>query len=221
MLIIEFFLLAQGQFQGILRKIEEIAYLCRMSIPVLVVDNHDSFVYNLVQMLREDGRLCLTLASNDALPFSRLGEFRGVLLSPGPGVPSEAGRLMDLVGRVWQTHSILGVCLGHQALATYFGGRLRQLVVPHHGERAEPLLVARSRLWQGMGAEEWVGRYHSWTVERSVLPSGFVVTLEDRDGEVLAMEHRELPLFGLQFHPESYMSTCGKRLISNWIDMLV
>ncbi len=201
-----------------MQVLDELRYLRAMGIPVLVVDNHDSFVYNLVQLLREDGRLKLTIARNDELPLASLSHFKGIVLSPGPGLPHEAGMMMELLAATVYTHSILGVCLGHQAICEQFGGQLMQLSEPLHGVATSVEILGRSTLWQGIPSGMTVGRYHSWTVRRDNIPDSLRVTSQDSQLRVLSLEHMTLPVYGVQFHPESYITHCGAQLIRNWID---
>lgn len=189
---------------------------------VLVIDNYDSFVYNLVQLLREAPEAPrFEVVRNDAVDFGRLGEFGGILLSPGPGVPAEAGDLLRVVERCRGTHALLGVCLGHQAIAEAFGARLRRLESPLHGHRSVLRQVGNEDpLFRGMEGEIVVGRYHSWVVEEESLPAELAVGSVDEDGHVMSLYHRELPICGVQFHPESCISEGGALILSNWLRMV-
>lgn len=189
---------------------------------ILVIDNYDSFVYNLVQLLREAPEAPrFEVVRNDAVDFERLGEFGGILLSPGPGVPAEAGDLVRVVERCSGTHALLGVCLGHQAIAETFGARLRRLENPLHGHRSVLRRVGNEDpLFRGMEGEIVVGRYHSWVVEEGSLPAELAVGTVDEEGHVMSVYHRELPICGVQFHPESCISEGGALILSNWLQMV-
>lgn len=186
---------------------------------ILVIDNYDSFVYNLVQMLRTASvRVGFDIVRNDEVDFSCLENYGGILLSPGPGVPSEAGDLLQVVRACRSTHSILGVCLGFQAIAVAFGACLCQLPNPLHGHLSRLCLTgADDPLLRGVRAPVCVGRYHSWVVDKRGLPEVFCVSSVDEDGNIMSMFHRQLRIYGVQFHPESYISNCGRDIVENWL----
>lgn len=186
---------------------------------ILVVDNYDSFVYNLVQLLRESGR-AFDIVRNDCIPFDRLSDYRRLLLSPGPGVPQEAGELLRLIGQCHATHSILGVCLGHQAIGEYFGAEVRQLSLPKHGH-ASPLRILEpdDTLYRGVEDGTIVGRYHSWVLDRDTFPSCLHPTAVDEDGNIMSFTHRTLPVFGVQYHPESVITVQGQTIVRNWLSV--
>lgn len=189
---------------------------------VLVLDNRDSFVYNLVQLLRESPNCRFDVVRGDAIPWDNLSDYQGILLSPGPGLPSEACGQMELIQAAASTHSILGVCLGHQALAEFFGGRLRRIEHPFHGHDSRIRLTEPDEpFWKGVPNNAVVGRYHSWAVQDTDLPDCLIPTAwSDDDGVLMAMRHKLLPHYGVQFHPESIISDCGERLIRNWLDIV-
>lgn len=188
---------------------------------ILVLDNRDSFVYNLVQLLREAPSCHFDVVRGDHIPWGRLSDYQGVLLSPGPGIPDEAPGQMKLIEAVSHTHSILGVCLGHQALAEFFGGYLIPMEHPLHGHASGIQVRDDSRFWQGVSDKATVGRYHSWIVDETSLPSELVPTAWSTDDHILmAIRHHSLPLYGVQFHPESIITDCGHRLIGNWLDIV-
>lgn len=186
---------------------------------ILIVDNYDSFVYNLVQILRESGR-AFDIVRNDGIPFDRLSDYRRLLLSPGPGVPLEAGGLLRLIDLCHTTHSILGVCLGHQAIGEYFGAKVRQLSRPKHGH-ASPLRILEpdDALYRGVENGTRVGRYHSWVLDRDTLPFCLLPTAVDEDGNVMSFTHRTLPVFGVQYHPESVITVQGQAIVRNWLSV--
>ncbi len=200
----------------------EIIYIFAPMKKILVIDNYDSFVYNLVQLLREaEEAPAFEVVRNDAVDFGRLGDFGGVLLSPGPGVPEEAGDLLRVVERCRGTHAVLGVCLGLQAIAEAFGGRLKRLEAPLHGHRSVLRRVGGDDpLFAGVPEGMAVGRYHSWVVDERSLPAELKVGTVDEEGHVMSLYHRELPICGVQFHPESCISEGGARLLANWLRMV-
>ena len=185
---------------------------------ILVIDNHDSFVYNLVQILRENEHCLFDIVYNDRIDFSTLNRYDKLLLSPGPGIPSEAGDLLRLIDTCKTTHSILGVCLGHQAIAECFGARLQQLDYPKHGHTSPLTIVDNSDIiYQDIISPVQVGRYHSWIIDPQTLPSFLKVSALDEDGNIMSFYHESLPLHGVQYHPESIITTHGKEIINNWV----
>ncbi len=186
---------------------------------ILVIDNHDSFVYNLVQLLKYNGHCHFEVTANDRIEMLRVHRYDKVLLSPGPGIPQEAGKLSELIGYCKNTHPILGVCLGHQAIAEVFGARLLQLPFPRHGH-SSPLQFtsAEDPIFRNIPGDIRVGRYHSWTVDPDSLPEELKISAIDEEEHIMAFFHTRLPIHGLQFHPESVITRYGQRIINNWID---
>jgi len=185
---------------------------------ILVIDNHDSFVYNLVQILRENKNCPFDIVYNDRIDFSALDRYDKLLLSPGPGIPSEAGDLLPLIDRCKETHSILGVCLGHQAIAEYFGAQLQQLPHPKHGHESLLNIVDPGDiLYRDLTHPVQVGRYHSWTVNPNTLPENLKISALDEEGNIMSFHHATLPLHGVQYHPESIITRQGRKIINNWI----
>lgn len=187
---------------------------------ILVVDNRDSFVYNIVQLLKESGSgIGIDVKRCNALQPGHLEDYAGIILSPGPGLPSESGVLPEVVAEAAQKQiPMLGICLGHQAIAEHFGGSLRQLAHPLHGHASRLQVTddTDSLLTGANGAT--VGRYHSWTVDASSLPPELQTTaIAADDGCIMAIRHKTLPIRGVQFHPESYITNCGKLIIKNWL----
>lgn len=185
---------------------------------ILVVNNYDSFVHNILQLLREEcPQTEITLCLNDRIPFADLDSYQGLLLSPGPGTPGEANQLCALVEKCLSTHPMLGICLGHQAIAQVLGAKLRLLDHPLHGHKSVLRIIDRQDpLLSGLAQPVTVGRYHSWVVDRNGLPEELVASSLDEDGEIMSFHHRRLPIHGLQFHPESHLSNYGRDIIRRW-----
>lgn len=184
---------------------------------VLVVDNYDSFVYNLVQYLAQLGAEC-TVWRNDAVQLDQVGTFDGVLVSPGPGTPEAAGQSMDVVRRCAETRTpMLGVCLGHQAIGAAYGARVDRAHELLHGKTSR-VRHAGSGVLAGLPETFTATRYHSLTVLAETIPAEFEVTARTDSGVVMAMRHRELPLEGVQFHPESVLTEGGHRMLANWMN---
>ena len=184
---------------------------------ILVVDNYDSFTYNLVQYLRELGDEEVRVVRNDAVPVAEVLEWRprGVVLSPGPGVPEQAGICVELL-RAAATVPVLGVCLGHQALAVANGGRVVRAPEPRHGKVSLVRHAGRGA-FAGLPEPFEATRYHSLVAERTSLPAALRVTAWTEDGLVMGLEHRDRPHWGVQFHPESYLTRGGRRILANFL----
>ena len=191
------------------------------SIPmkILVLDNYDSFTYNLVHLLRELGHgPRLTVTRNDQLTLEEVDDYDAILLSPGPGIPTEAGLMPAIIRKYAPTKRILGVCLGHQGLAESFGAELYNIPAVLHGVANEAeVTVADERLFAGLPSKFQVGRYHSWAVRPESMPATLEVTARDANGEVLAFRHREFDVRGVQFHPESILTEHGAKMLENWL----
>ncbi|GAA4783287.1 aminodeoxychorismate/anthranilate synthase component II [Olivibacter ginsenosidimutans] len=184
---------------------------------ILVVDNYDSFTFNLVHLLQECGMDC-TVIRNDKFELTAVEAFDKILLSPGPGIPSEAGLLMDVIRTYGKSKSILGICLGQQAIAEVYGGKLVNLSRPVHGT-ATPLRILKpdEPLFKGLPERFTIGRYHSWAVDHANFPEVLEITAVDDNGIIMGLSHREYDVKGLQFHPESVLSEYGKQIIANWL----
>ncbi len=183
---------------------------------VLVVDNYDSFVYNLVQYLAQLGADC-TVWRNDVVDLDRVPEFDAVLVSPGPGTPERAGQSMDVIRKCAETRTpMLGVCLGHQALGVVYGATVDRAPELLHGKTSQVRHTGAGVLG-GLPEEFTATRYHSLTVLPETVPAEFEVTGETETGVVMAMRHRELPIEGVQFHPESVLTEGGHRMLANWL----
>jgi anthranilate synthase/aminodeoxychorismate synthase-like glutamine amidotransferase len=187
---------------------------------VLVVDNYDSFTFNLVQYLRDLGAECEVVES-DRVSVSdvRARAPAGVLVSPGPGIPEDAGISVQLVRELGAVVPILGVCLGHQAIATAFGARVGRAPAPMHG-KVSPVAHDGQGVFRGLPSPFQATRYHSLLVERASLPAELEVSAETDRGEIMGLRHRQLRIDGLQFHPESILTEHGPRLVQNWLSSL-
>ena len=185
---------------------------------VLVIDNYDSFTYNLVHYLEAlDAEV--TVWRNDAFELEEADSFDKILLSPGPGIPDEAGLLKPLIQKYAATKSILGVCLGQQAIAEVFGAKLLNLEKVYHGVATKITVCADDELlFSGIEREFEVGRYHSWVVSNDGFPDVLAVTSTDENGEIMSIRHRKFEVRGVQFHPESILTPDGKRILENWLD---
>ena len=186
---------------------------------ILVLDNYDSFTYNLVELLRDLGHGGnTTVLRNDRLALEAVAAYDAVLLSPGPGLPSEAGLMPAIISRYAPEKRILGVCLGHQGLAESFGATLYNLPAVLHGvaHQAE-VTQPDERLFQGLPSRFNVGRYHSWAVQPASLTPELEATARDVNGEILALRHRHFDVRGVQFHPESILTEHGAKMLENWL----
>lgn len=187
---------------------------------ILIANNHDSFVYNLVELLRRIGQCDITVCMTDEIDERMPHAFDGLLLSPGPGVPTEQTNLMRLIDRYKGVRPILGVCLGHQAIAEYFGCRLQLIARPLHGHTDRLCLQgAQDPLFAHLPPQALIGRYHSWCVDPQNVSDSIVVTATaESDRCIMAIRHRTWPIHGVQFHPESYMTMDGEQMLRNWLD---
>ena len=185
---------------------------------VVVIDNYDSFVYNLVHYI-EELDVDVTVVRNDQFNLNAIAEFDKILLSPGPGIPDEAGLLKDVIKTYAGMKPILGVCLGQQAIGEVFGGQLTNLDQVFHGvATTAQILVDDTVLFQGLAQKIEVGRYHSWVVSTDEFPDVLEVTSVDENGQIMSLRHREFDIRGVQFHPESVLTPSGKEIIKNWIN---
>lgn len=185
-------------------------------ISVLVIDNYDSFVYNLVHYLEELDCI-VTVKRNDQLTLEEVEDYDKVLLSPGPGIPDEAGLLKPIIKKYAASKSILGVCLGQQAIAEVFGGSIVNLDAVYHGVATKiKTCVDDESIFDELGNEFLVGRYHSWIVDTK-LPDTLQATSYDENGQIMSLRHRDLDVRGVQFHPESVLTPGGKKMIENWV----
>lgn len=184
---------------------------------IVIIDNYDSFTYNLSHQLKALGAQ-VDVVRNDAFQMSRLEPYDKIVLSPGPGIPEEAGLLNDVIRRYAGRKPILGVCLGHQAIAEVFGGRLENLRTVYHGVQTPTHIINHDYLFEHLPETFEAGRYHSWVVSRSGLPDSLEVTAISDDGHIMALRHRTYDVRGIQFHPESILTPEGARILQNWLN---
>ena len=185
---------------------------------ILVFDNYDSFTYNLVHLVEKITNEKVDVYRNDEISLEKVNDYDKIILSPGPGIPSEAGLLLPLIKRYAATKSILGVCLGHQAIGEAFGGTLTNLSKVYHGV-ATPINIINktSAILKGLPATIEVGRYHSWIVNEKDLPAELEVTARDDNGYIMALQHKTYDVQGVQFHPESVLTPDGETILRNWL----
>ena len=183
---------------------------------IVIIDNYDSFTYNLSHLVKELGAE-VTVLRNDQFELSDLESYSKIILSPGPGIPSEAGLLLDVIKTYAGKKPILGVCLGHQAIGEAFGGRLENLSDVFHGVATPCHIVADDPIFSGIERDITIGRYHSWVVSKEQLPECLEVTAVSDEGQIMALRHRELNIRGIQFHPESVLTPAGKKMLQNWM----
>lgn len=187
---------------------------------ILILDNYDSFVYNLVQYLEEISGAIIDVFRNDAISLDAVDAYDLIVLSPGPGVPEEAGILLELIKRYASSKVIFGVCLGHQAIGEAFGAKLYNLPNVYHGiEHPMRLTNEVAMLFEGVPAEFTAGRYHSWSIDPATLPDELVVTaVTADDGAIMAIRHKEYDVYGVQFHPESILTKTGPLMLKNLVN---
>jgi len=185
---------------------------------IIVIDNYDSFTYNLVHYLEELG--CeITVKRNDQVTLSEIDRFERIVLSPGPGIPKEAGLLKEIISKYSSSKNILGVCLGHQAIAEVFGAELENLKTVYHGVATEINIIKNDTLFEDLPNPLKVGRYHSWVVKEP-LPDCLEILAYDENKQIMALKHKRYKVRGVQFHPESILTEQGKSLLKNWLKII-
>ncbi|WP_344832337.1 aminodeoxychorismate/anthranilate synthase component II [Chryseobacterium ginsenosidimutans] len=190
----------------------------QLSTKVLVFDNYDSFTYNLVQIIERVLDIKVDVVKNDEITLEEVDKYDKIVLSPGPGIPEEAGILLDLIKEYAPTKSILGVCLGQQAIAEAFGGSLINLSEIFHGVATSTDLVKNNtKIFKNLSSGMEVGRYHSWVVNREDFPEELEITAVDKDGMIMALQHKTYDVHGVQFHPESILTPQGEIIIKNFL----
>jgi anthranilate synthase component 2 len=190
---------------------------------IAVIDNYDSFVFNLVRYIREIPDTEVVVMRNRHVNYDELDQADGILLSPGPGIPEEAGDLLKIIDRFASQKPILGVCLGHQAIGQYYGLDLMKAKKIIHGKSTPIELKIASPIFDKIDADVatiMVGRYHSWVVQSNESSQIIQVTATSEENEVMALQHQNLPIYGVQFHPESLLTPLGRKMINNWIKTL-
>lgn len=188
-----------------------------MDKKIIIIDNYDSFTYNLYHLIKEVGYRQIEVHRNDKISLEEVGEFDKIVLSPGPGIPSEAGLLLPVIERYAPSKSMLGVCLGHQAIAEVFGATLVNLTDVYHGVATPVNVVGKDVLFDGLPETFEVGRYHSWAVSPLHFPSSLRITAVDEEGAIMALCHETYDVHGIQFHPESVLTPRGKEIVRNWL----
>lgn len=183
---------------------------------VAIIDNYDSFTYNLAHLVKELGAE-VTVYRNDRFGLEQLEAFDKIILSPGPGIPSEAGLLPDVIKTYAGKKPMLGVCLGHQAIGECFGGRLNNLSEVFHGVATEGSQWGNDYIFDGLPQRIVMGRYHSWVVDREGLPDCLEVTAESDEGQIMGLRHKEYDIHGIQFHPESVLTPQGRTMVGNFL----
>lgn len=183
---------------------------------IVIIDNYDSFTYNLSHLLKEL-RAEVAVVRNDKFELKDLEQYDKIVLSPGPGIPSEAGLLLDVIRTYAGRKPILGVCLGHQAIGEVFGASLENLKEVYHGVQTEGTQLGNDYIFEGLPERVMMGRYHSWVVAKDSVPECLEVTAMSDDGEIMAMRHRQYDIHGIQFHPESVLTPEGKTIVGNFL----
>lgn len=187
---------------------------------ILVFDNYDSFTYNLVHLVEKLINGKVTVVRNDEIPLEKVNDYDKIILSPGPGIPEEAGLLLPLIREYAPSKSIFGVCLGLQAIGQAFGGSLINLSEVYHGVATNVKIVSdKGRLFKGMPRDIQAGRYHSWVIDKATLPADLTLTAEDEDGFIMALQHNKYDVSGVQFHPESVLTPQGEQILKNWLEL--
>ncbi len=185
---------------------------------ILILDNYDSFTYNLVHYVKDYGKHTIDVFRNDQIGLEEVNAYDGILLSPGPGLPHEAGNLKPIIENYYDSKRIFGVCLGQQAIAEVFNGKIYNLNEVHHGVSARvEILQPRHYLFDGLPASIEAGRYHSWMVSMDGFPRCLNINARDDQGRIMALSHKTYDVCGVQFHPESILTPSGKEIIFNWL----
>ena len=183
---------------------------------IVIIDNYDSFTYNLAHLIKELGAE-VTVLRNDQFQLNELEKFDKIVLSPGPGIPSEAGLLLDVIRTYAGRKPMLGVCLGHQAIGEAFGGKLENLSEVYQGVSTDGTQFGNDIIFDGLSRRITMGRYHSWVVSKEDFPKCLEITAESDEGQIMALRHRSYEIHGIQFHPESVLTPEGKTIIKNFL----
>jgi anthranilate synthase component 2 len=190
-----------------------------MTEKIVIIDNYDSFTYNLKHLIEETANTNVIVLKNDSLDLTAIENADFIFISPGPGLPEEAGKTLEIIREFGNRKKIMGVCLGLQAIAVAFGGRLKPLDSVYHGIQSEMYYTEyRSSIFKHIPDKLMAGRYHSWVADPIDFPEVLRITQKDINGNIMALEHISLPIFGVQYHPESIMTEFGKAIIANFLD---
>lgn len=184
---------------------------------ILVLDNYDSFTYNLVQMIEQIVNEKIDVFRNDKISLEEVAKYDKIILSPGPGIPEEAGILLELIKKYAPTKSIFGVCLGQQAIAEAFGGTLINLSEIYHGVATESTQINQHKLFKNLPETLEVGRYHSWAVNPENFPDELEITSVDKNGMIMSLKHKNYDVHAVQYHPESILTPKGKQILENFL----
>ena len=185
---------------------------------LLIIDNYDSFTFNLVQLVAESKLCNYKVVKNDKITLKQVDKYDKILISPGPGLPTETQNLMQIIDKYCTTKSILGVCLGHQAIAEFFGAKLYNLKQVYHGLKANITITTKNEyIFAGLPKNIKVGLYHSWAVSQELFPQSLSITAVSGDNIIMAISHKKYDVKGIQFHPESIMTDFGKQIIENFL----
>lgn len=183
---------------------------------ISIIDNYDSFTYNLAHLVKELGAE-VKVYRNDQFEMNDLADTDKIILSPGPGIPSEAGKLLDVIRYYAGKKPMLGVCLGHQAIGEVFGAKLENLDDVFHGVATEGSQLGNDYIFKGLPERFLMGRYHSWVVSKEDFPDCLEITAQSDEGQIMALKHKEYDIHGIQFHPESVLTPDGRTIVSNWL----
>ncbi len=186
---------------------------------ILLLDNYDSFTYNLAQILDESQMCEFDIVKNDKINVSQVAGYDKILLSPGPDVPQSAGIMPQIIADFFDKKPIFGVCLGMQAIAEFFGAELYNLKTVFHGVKEKINVIGNSLIFSNLSEVQQVGLYHSWAVSKNNFPQDLRITAISESDVIMAIEHKDFPVYGVQFHPESYMTENGKKIIENWLKL--
>lgn len=186
---------------------------------ILIIDNYDSFTYNLVHLVEELVDESITVKRNDEVTLEEIDDYDYLILSPGPGIPDEAGLLKPIIAKYASSKKIFGVCLGLQAIGEVFGSSLKNLSTVFHGIQTDMIVTDRDNLiFEGIETTFTAGRYHSWVIDKDSISDDLRITCEDDQGEIMAIQHKKFDLYAVQFHPESIMTPDGKKMIQNFLE---
>lgn len=185
---------------------------------ISIIDNYDSFTYNLAHLVKELGAE-VNVYRNDQFSMDDLADTDKIILSPGPGIPSEAGKLLDVIRFYAGKKPMLGVCLGHQAIGEVFGAKLENLDDVFHGVATEGTQLGNDYIFKGLPERIMMGRYHSWVVSKEGFPDCLEITAQSDEGQIMALKHKVYDIHGIQFHPESVLTPDGRAIVSNWLTL--